>query len=68
MSRPASENPHRNGHSMAGLARSAFAKVISRFCCCAELQTAEVPIPRELFADFLRIIAELRSSPLAATP
>jgi hypothetical protein len=42
------------------------AKVVSQGRYVA-FQLAEVTIPRDLFADILRIIAELRPSPAAST-
>jgi hypothetical protein len=41
------------------------AKVVSRRYVA--FQMAEVPIPRNLFAEILRLIAELRPSPIAST-
>jgi hypothetical protein len=42
------------------------AKVVSH-ARCVTFQMAEIPIPRDLFADILRLIAELRPPPLAST-
>jgi hypothetical protein len=42
------------------------AKVVSHGRYVA-FQMAEVAIPRDLFADILRMITELRPSPLAST-
>ena len=42
------------------------AKVVSHVRCVA-FQMAEVPIPRRLFSDILRMIAELRPPSLAST-
>ena len=42
------------------------AKVVSHWRCVA-FQMAEVAIPRNLFADILRLIAELRPLPVTST-
>jgi len=42
------------------------AKVVSHARCIA-FQIAEVAIPRDLFSDILRMIAELRPPPIAST-
>jgi hypothetical protein len=42
------------------------AKVVSHGCCVA-FQMAEVAIPRNLFADIVRLIAEFRLPPVTST-
>jgi hypothetical protein len=56
--------------------RRAFVSILGRCSYCAKVvshgryvafQMAEVAIPRNLFADILRLVAELRSPPVTST-
>lgn len=55
-------NPPRTGRPWVGGA--VYAPRAARYVA---FQLAEVAIPRDLFADILRMIAELRPPPLAST-